>query len=81
MDTTCARCGSVRVVPAAVVEQYSSGTDPAIHVTVAGKPDALIFRKTAHEPLLARVCGDCGHVELFVRDGAKLFERYLESGK
>ncbi|MBL8174921.1 MAG: hypothetical protein JNK48_09630 [Bryobacterales bacterium] len=39
-------------------------------------PHALVFRGAQAMALFARVCGECGHTELFVENPRELYERY-----
>jgi hypothetical protein len=74
MSSTCPKCGSGNVVPDARVEEQRP-----VSVCVDAAPQAVLFRGTVSAPLLARVCGDCGHVELWVRNPQPLLEAHCKS--
>ena len=48
-------------------------------VQVHGDPQAWIFKQTAAGKLTLRVCGHCGHADLFVTNFRELYERYQQS--
>jgi len=63
----CERCRSRKVIP-----------DLELAVHVAADPDALLFRGPTAR-LLADICGECGHVELRIKDAAALYRAHLET--
>jgi hypothetical protein len=46
-------------------------------VAVARDPDAIFFTGEERIDTHARVCGECGFVELFAKDPRALYEAYL----
>ena len=79
--TTCAKCGSERVVPRArVIDRGDYNSDSGnVRVGVERNPEALLFSRTEQTDISARICGECGYVELFVEDAAALYEAYAAS--
>ena len=76
----CARCDSTQVIPSArVIDRDYDGTTVSLLIGVARKPDALLFKGEELAEVRARVCADCGHVELFTRGGRSLYRAYLAS--
>jgi hypothetical protein len=71
----CTRCGSSKVIPRARVIERAA--DQALRVAVARKPAALVFKGEEKIDAYARVCGECGFVELFAEDPHALYEAYL----
>ena len=39
-------------------------------------PNAFVFHGQEKMPVFARVCGECGFVELYVEDAGELYQRY-----
>lgn len=77
-DSPCAKCGSAHIVPDAPVISRSEFKG-LVSLSVARKPDALLFRAEELADVRARVCGDCGHVEMFVRGARALYRAHKES--
>jgi hypothetical protein len=42
-------------------------------------PHAWISKGTHYFTLTARICGECGHTELWAKNPAELYEHYLKS--
>lgn len=80
-DKKCVKCDSTNVIPSArVVDRGElNSTSMNLHIGVARKPEALLFKGEEIAEVRARVCADCGHVELFTRGGWSLYRAYLES--
>jgi predicted nucleic-acid-binding Zn-ribbon protein len=78
MDTNepCLRCGSSAIIPDARVQQYDN---TKIVVSFDTKPDAAFFNGTQYQALKARVCGECGHAELYVEKAGELWALYQQS--
>jgi hypothetical protein len=79
-STRCAKCGSDCVVPRATIwDQGGEGTGGPLQAYVYSNPGALIFKGATYATLFARICGQCGHVELFAKGAGKLYESYRQS--
>ena len=78
---SCQRCGSTDVIPKArVVDRGDYGADFGnIRIGVARKPHAAFFKGLEHADVWARVCGECGFVELFVDDARAIYRAYTDS--
>jgi hypothetical protein len=79
----CRTCSSSNVVPDAVLNDHDQVSWRPLSVTVRrAKPEAAEFlgiagtRDTMTVPLQARVCGDCGAVDLYAPDAATLWAAY-----
>jgi hypothetical protein len=79
-ETKCVKCDSIHIIPSArVIDRDHDGTALNLRIGVARKPEALLFRGEETADVLARVCADCGHVELFIQGARSLYRAYLES--
>ncbi len=77
---TCARCGSEHVVPdARLIDRDAHGSRPKAEVGVFAKPEAKLFKGEARTGVLAEVCADCGHIELYAEDPQPLWDAYQQS--
>ena len=78
MDTNepCLRCGSSAIIPDTRVQQYNN---TKVVVSFDTKPDAAVFKGTQYGTLKARICGECGHAELYVENARELWTLYQQS--
>ncbi len=72
-SSNCAKCGSTRVTPDAVLRDQNGGT---VTLCVYRHPDALIFGGPVLSTLHARVCANCGYTELYAQDGEALYQAH-----
>ena len=72
----CAKCGSKDVIPDGVVFDFDRGPS-ILQAGFFGHPDALIMKGRTGNSVRARICGHCGHVEMFVEDAKALFKEYV----
>ena len=80
-EGNCPRCGSDKIIPdLPLPDHYGDvgGFARDAQVEVHGAPRAWIFTNTAAGKLTLRVCGNCGHAELFVGNFRELYERYFK---
>ena len=74
---TCSRCGSDKVIRDAKVEDRTEHLRHQLEILVGyNHPDALVFTDPIRADLRASICGECGHVDLFVRNADKLWEAW-----
>ena len=74
-DRGCTRCGSSKILPYVDIKDYwDMGVSRDLSVVVHEDPQAVIFKGAVKGPLVARICGECGFVELFVKNPAELWE-------
>ena len=81
-NVTCPRCGWQKIIPDLPLPDHFGdvgGFSRDAQVEIHGAPHAWLFKETAAGKLLLRVCGDCGHAELFVSNFRELYERYQRS--
>ena len=75
----CRKCDSSKIIPDVTVIDQGQGSDGKLKVVVYGNPEALVFRDRHFGAVTARICGDCGFIELWVRNPHELYEHYLKS--
>jgi hypothetical protein len=82
-ERECRECGSKRLIPdVPIIDQNAMGESPGtLGLAVDGAPNAWIFKDRAHGQILADICGECGHVELYIPNADKLYRKYLKSKK
>ena len=75
----CPRCGSENIMPNLRIRDraHRRGVEN-LEVEVEGNPDALLFKGAHREPLRANVCGECGNIELYVKNPKGLWETYSQ---
>jgi hypothetical protein len=75
----CARCGSSKIIPRArVVDRGDNDSQSwTLRVSVARDPEAIFFKGEERVDTYARVCGECGFVELFATEPQAIYEAYL----
>jgi len=76
-QATCRRCGSERVMRAAVVDRHPDHPEAELQVLLDEDPAVIDFRGRVLRPLRAALCGQCGHAELYVEDAEALYRTYL----
>jgi hypothetical protein len=75
----CSKCGSMKVIPDATIEDQGHRSDGYLRVVVYGRPSAIIMKDRMYGVLTADICADCGHAELKVANAQNLFNHYLKS--
>ena len=75
----CPRCGSDAVIPdARLVDRGDGDARHTLEVGLVRQPDAMLVKHEERVAVRAQVCGDCGFVELYAADPAKLWGAYLD---
>lgn len=75
----CPRCGSDSIIPDVRVLDRGDGNARAPQeVGVVKRPEAMLFKDEIRTPVTARVCADCGAVELTATDPDTLWTAHLE---
>ena len=76
----CTRCGSESVIPRLrVVERGEDGARHDVQLEIQRRPTAMFFKRPERSTLVARVCGDCGHVEIYTDAPRALYTAWLEA--
>ena len=79
LSPRCLKCGSDAVIPdARLIDRSESSTRRPAEVGVETKPDAVLFTGEVRTETRARVCGDCGFVEVYAAEPAKLWDAYVD---
>lgn len=77
MARICDKCGSDKIIPhAKVIDRIGSGAEGDLAVSVDEKPDAFMFKQRIRSGVSAKVCGNCGFLELYADDPASLYSAY-----
>ena len=82
-EINCVKCGSDKIVPLASIEDLGRPSSRDLWAYVFTNPEAWIFKGPVHVQLRARICGECGHTELFAQEPEKIYEAFcaqLKSG-
>lgn len=73
----CPRCGSHRIIPLTSLEVMVPGEHRGVlEARVDTDPDAWIMKGRTRSKLTARVCGNCGHTEIYASDPEQLWQAY-----
>ena len=72
----CLRCGSTNILSDGRVQGYGTWRSS---VEVDTRPQARLFKGTRAMPLKARICGNCGHTELYVENARELWTMYRQN--
>jgi hypothetical protein len=86
MNKTCSRCGAAKVMEDVRVNtdlpgaggRGAGGRVPVV-AYVQKDPDAWVFKGTVFGVLRARVCGGCGHTELYTTNFEELYAAYQKA--
>lgn len=77
MNKNCEKCGSDKIIPQVKIidrGDYNIPTD--LTVLVEQNPNALIFKERVNSGVFAKVCGNCGFLELYANEPKKLYEAH-----
>ena len=79
--SACLRCNSENIVQRVRVKVgVPYGPDiGGISAVIYENPDAMVFKQSHESSLYARICGECGHAELFVENPKELYEGFINS--
>lgn len=76
----CTKCGSHSVMPRVrVVERGEDASYREVQLEIRRRPRALFFKRPARSALMARLCADCGHVEVYADAPRVLYTAWLEA--
>jgi hypothetical protein len=80
MPQKCAQCGSDKVMKGVQLSTEPSQSPPLqLRASVQSDPSAFLFKGTVVGILRARVCGSCGHTEIYTTNFEQLYEAYQQS--
>jgi ribosomal protein S27AE len=75
----CARCGSSKSMALPLLSHGYGLSVLSLVVRVLRNPRALFNKKAFETRLVAWICGDCGHVEVFVKEPQELWDAYCQA--
>jgi len=81
MDTQCAKCGSVKVIPLVGLADQGQHSDGWLRTHAVGytNPEAWLFKGAISARLQATICGECGYTELTAMNPGTLYEAYQKA--
>ena len=76
----CVRCGSKKIADdVRVVDKTAHSSVGDLSVEAYDDPSAMIFKGTHSSPLRARLCGDCGYVDLYAVNFQEIYATHKKS--
>ena len=63
-ENKCIKCGSLKVVPDAILSDQGQHSDGKAKMAVHENPSAWILKGTTTTEVKGSICCDCGHLEL-----------------
>lgn len=79
MELTCPQCKSNKIVPKARMLDQGQHSGGQLLIAVDENPEALLFKNRVAQPVTARLCGDCGAIQLVAENPGELYQNYLAS--
>lgn len=82
--TTCHVCGSKEIVPRLKIKDHGHSLEDAINLEMVVKEEGEGFfdlEVTMEAPIKAWLCGDCGHIELYIEDPKAFLEPWKKKIK
>jgi predicted nucleic-acid-binding Zn-ribbon protein len=77
MSQKCEKCGSDKIIPRAkVIDRADYNAAGDLTVAVDENPDAFMFKQRVYASVTARVCGNCGFIELYADEPQSLYSAY-----
>lgn len=77
MTQKCGKCGSDKIIPQAkVVDRADYNAVGDFNVAVDENPDAFMFKQRVYSSVTAKVCGNCGFIELYADAHESLYSAY-----
>ncbi len=68
-DGVCPRCGSEHVVSdVQLLDRGDAHVSYDLAVRIERNPAALLFKQSTTYPIQPYICGDCGYLDLYVKD-------------
>lgn len=64
----CPRCDSAKILPDAELLDRDETAEHALNAAIYKDPDAIVFAGKKRVAVGARICCDCGYLELYVKD-------------
>jgi hypothetical protein len=77
MNKKCHICQSDKIMPEVRIMDQGQFSDHKLKVGIDTRPQAALLKGWVQAELRAWICGDCGHVELYVDKPQDLYKAYL----
>jgi hypothetical protein len=77
INPVCVRCGSDAMIPDVFVQAKGYGA-VQLQVGLHTRPSAVMLKRAVVSDTTARVCGECGAVELLAENPQKLWEAHMD---
>lgn len=77
MNQKCHICQSDKIIPEVRIMDQGQYSDNKLKVGIDTKPQAILLKGWVQAEVRAWICGDCGHVELYVDKPQDLYKAYL----
>tara|TARA_B110000240_G_C13508215_1_gene457538 strand:+ start:3556 stop:3804 length:249 start_codon:yes stop_codon:yes gene_type:complete len=78
-EIKCKICGSIKIIKNTTITDFSHGNIEKNLSIYIQKTDNAFFNKSVKGEIQAQICGDCGNMDLKVRNPKELWEAYLKS--
>jgi hypothetical protein len=78
MQKQCHICQSDNIIPDVQILDQGQYSDQKLKVGIDTKPQAILMKGWVRSELKAWICGECGHVELYVDNPRDLYKAYLQ---
>ena len=78
MEKKCHVCQSDKIMADVQIMDQGQYSDNKLKVGIDTKPQAILLKGWVQAQLKAWICGDCGHVELYVDKPQDLYKAYLQ---
>ncbi len=76
---TCLKCGADAMIPGVrVIDRGESNARSPTELGIQTKPDAMLFKGEVRVTAIARVCGDCGFVEMYATRPGALWDAHVD---
>ena len=77
MAQVCMKCGSDKIIPQVeIIDRGDYSAEGNLTVAINEKPDAFVFKQRIRSGVSAKVCGNCGFIELYADDPESLYSAY-----
>ncbi len=77
MNEICEKCKSDKIIPQAkVIDRGHGNGEMNLMVSVDEDPNAYFFKQRIRSEISAKVCGNCGFIELYTKDYEVLYNAY-----
>lgn len=76
---TCIKCGGDAMIPGVrVIDRGDANARKPAELGLYANPDAILFKNEVRVEAVARVCGDCGFVEIYATRPQALWNAHID---